>query len=56
MTKKKFMTLAYESAKLGQYSTRPGVSVGCVIEKENKILSKGWYEKYGASHALKSTQ
>ena len=51
MTKKKFMTLAYESAKLGQYSTRPGVNVGCVIEKENKILSKGWYEKYGASHA-----
>ena len=51
MTKKKFMTLAYESAKLGQYSTRPGVSVGCVIEKENKILSRGWYEKYGASHA-----
>ena len=45
------MTEAYELAKLGQYSTRPGVNVGCVIEKENKILSKGWYEKYGGAHA-----
>ena len=51
MTKKKFMAMAYESAKLGEYSTKPGVNVGCIIEKNSKILSKGWYEKYGGSHA-----
>ena len=36
MTKKKFMAMAYESAKLGEYSTKPGVNVGCIIEKNNK--------------------
>ena len=51
MTKKRFMAEAYELAKLGQYSTKPGVNVGCVIVKNNKILSKGWYEEYGGSHA-----
>ena len=51
MTKRKFMAEAYELAKLGQYSTKPGVNVGCVIVKNNKILSRGWYEKYGGSHA-----
>ena len=45
------MAEAYELAKLGQYSTKPGVNVGCVIVKNNKILSRGWYEKYGGSHA-----
>ena len=43
--------MAYELAKLGEYSTKPGVNVGCIIERNNKILSKGWYEKYGGSHA-----
>ena len=51
MTKRKFMAEAYELAKLGQYSTKPGVNVGCVIVKNNKILSRGYYEKYGGSHA-----
>ena len=51
MTKRKFMAEAYELAKLGQYSTKTGVNVGCVIVKNNKILSRGWYEKYGGAHA-----
>ena len=45
------MAEAYELAKLGQYSTKTGVNVGCVIVKNNKILSRGWYEKYGGAHA-----
>ena len=51
MIEKKFMSLAYDLAKRGQYTTKPGVNVGCVIVKEGKIIGQGWYEKYGGCHA-----
>ena len=51
MTEKKFMSLAYDLAKRGQYTTKPGVNVGCVIVKKGKIIGQGWYEKYGGRHA-----
>ena len=51
MTEKKFMSLAYDLAKRGQYTTKPGVNVGCVIVKKGKIIGQGWYEKYGGCHA-----
>ena len=38
MTEKKFMSLAYDLAKGGQYTTKPGVNVGCVIVKKGKII------------------
>ena len=51
MTEKKFMSLAYDLAKRGQYTAKPGVNVGCVIVKKGKIIGQGWYEKYGGRHA-----
>jgi len=40
MIEKKFMSLAYDLAKRGQYTTKPGVNVGCVIVKKGKIIIK----------------
>ncbi|MCI8992869.1 MAG: bifunctional diaminohydroxyphosphoribosylaminopyrimidine deaminase/5-amino-6-(5-phosphoribosylamino)uracil reductase RibD [Eubacterium sp.] len=59
--KEKYMRRAIELARLGTGYTSPNPLVGCVIVKEDKILSEGYHEKYGEYHAernaiLRSTE
>ena len=46
-----FISKAVALALKGKFNTKPGVKVGCVIVKNNKIIGQGFYEKYGGSHA-----
>ncbi len=46
-----FISQTVALALKGKYNTKPGVNVGCVIVKNNKIIGKGFYEKFGGSHA-----
>ncbi|MDD5327968.1 MAG: bifunctional diaminohydroxyphosphoribosylaminopyrimidine deaminase/5-amino-6-(5-phosphoribosylamino)uracil reductase RibD [Phycisphaerae bacterium] len=47
----KYMRMALELAQRGVGSVEPNPSVGCVIVKDNKIIGKGWHEKFGGPHA-----
>ncbi len=46
-----FMARAIQLAKHGLYSTHPNPRVGCVIEKNNQIISEGWHAYAGGPHA-----
>lgn len=46
-----YMKIAIELAKKGIGYTNPNPQVGCVIVKNNKIIGKGYHEKYGLNHA-----
>ena len=46
-----FISKTVALALKGKYNTKPGVNVGCVIVKDNKIIGQGFYEEYGGSHA-----
>lgn len=46
-----FISKAVSIALKGRFTTKPGVNVGCVIVKNNKVIGQGYYEKYGGSHA-----
>ena len=46
-----FISKAVSLALKGKFTTKPGVNVGCVIVKNNKVIGEGFYEKYGGSHA-----
>ena len=46
-----FISKAVSLALKGKFTTKPGVNVGCVIVKNNKIIGKGFYENFGGSHA-----
>ncbi len=46
-----FISKAVSLALKGKFNTKPGVNVGCVIVKNNKIIGQAFYEKYGGSHA-----
>tara|TARA_B100000575_G_scaffold283009_1_gene275408 strand:- start:7154 stop:8254 length:1101 start_codon:yes stop_codon:yes gene_type:complete len=46
-----FISKAISLALKGRFTVKPGVKVGCVIVKNNKIIGQGFYEKYGDSHA-----
>ncbi|GAB2995336.1 bifunctional diaminohydroxyphosphoribosylaminopyrimidine deaminase/5-amino-6-(5-phosphoribosylamino)uracil reductase RibD [Psychrosphaera aestuarii] len=46
-----FMAHAIQLAKKGTYTTSPNPNVGCVIVKNNKIISQGWHKKAGSGHA-----
>lgn len=45
------MSRALELARLGRYSTHPNPRVGCVITRNERIVSTGWHQKAGLSHA-----
>jgi diaminohydroxyphosphoribosylaminopyrimidine deaminase / 5-amino-6-(5-phosphoribosylamino)uracil reductase len=45
------MRRALELAERGLYTTTPNPRVGCVVSKNQRILSEGWHEKAGAPHA-----
>ena len=46
-----FISEAISLSLKGRFTAKPGVKVGCVIVKENKIIGRGFYEKYGGAHA-----
>lgn len=46
-----FISKAVSLALKGKYKTKPGVNVGCVIVKNNKVIGQGFYEKFGGPHA-----
>ncbi len=51
MNDSRFISKAVSLALKGKFNTKPGVNVGCVIVKNNKIIGQGFYEKYGGPHA-----
>jgi diaminohydroxyphosphoribosylaminopyrimidine deaminase / 5-amino-6-(5-phosphoribosylamino)uracil reductase len=46
-----YIKLAIEIAKKGMGSVSPNPLVGCVIVKNDRIISAGYHEKYGEKHA-----
>lgn len=46
-----FMREAIAEAKKGEGFTNPNPLVGAVIVKDNKIISRGYHERYGEFHA-----
>ncbi len=49
--KEDYMRRALELAKRGEGYTSPNPMVGCVVVKDNRIISEGWHERYGEFHA-----
>lgn len=48
---RRFMRRAIELAERGLFSTDPNPRVGCVLVRDNQIISEGWHEKAGQRHA-----
>lgn len=46
-----WMKRALELAKQGAGRTRPNPHVGCVITRDDTLLSEGWHRKAGQAHA-----
>lgn len=46
-----WMSEAIKLAGKGLYSTHPNPRVGCVVVKQNKMISGGWHEYAGGPHA-----
>jgi diaminohydroxyphosphoribosylaminopyrimidine deaminase/5-amino-6-(5-phosphoribosylamino)uracil reductase len=46
-----YMSRALQLARRGLYSTDPNPRVGCVIVKDDVVLSEGWHHKSGQAHA-----
>ncbi len=46
-----FMSRAIQLAKRGRYTCDPNPRVGCVITKNNEIVSEGWHAVSGEAHA-----
>ena len=51
MTDESYIQLALEIAKKGRGSVSPNPLVGCIITKNDRILSAGFHEKFGENHA-----
>ena len=49
--KEEYMRRALELARKGEGHTSPNPMVGCVVVKDGRIISEGYHEKYGESHA-----
>jgi diaminohydroxyphosphoribosylaminopyrimidine deaminase/5-amino-6-(5-phosphoribosylamino)uracil reductase len=45
------MRRALELAEKGLYTATPNPRVGCVVAKDNTIVSEGWHERAGGPHA-----
>lgn len=45
------MRRALQLAKQGEGAVEPNPMVGCVIARNDKILSEGWHHRFGAPHA-----
>ena len=46
-----FISKAVALAAKGKFNTKPGVKVGSIIVKNQKIIGKGYYEGFGGPHA-----
>lgn len=51
LTEQDYMRIALELAEKGKGFTSPNPMVGAVIVKNDKIIGKGYHEKYGSLHA-----
>ena len=49
-----FMLEAIKLASKANYDVYPNPKVGCVIVENNKIISRGYHQKYGSNHAEKN--
>ena len=49
--KEKYMKRVLELAKKGMGKTSPNPMVGCVVVKDEKIISEGFHEQFGGFHA-----
>src|SRR5205814_9106067 len=47
----RFMRRALELAAKGRYSTSPNPMVGCVIVRDDQIISEGFHRRAGEPHA-----
>lgn len=47
----KFMEEAIKAAENGKGNVYPNPMVGCVIVKNEKIIARGWHERFGGEHA-----
>lgn len=47
----KYMQMAFKLAKKGESIVSPNPLVGCVIEKNNRIIGRGWHKGVGYPHA-----
>ena len=47
----RFMGIALQLARQGEYTARPNPMVGCVIVKNGEIVGQGLHQNYGDSHA-----
>ena len=45
------MAEALQLARRGLYTTMPNPRVGCVIERDGKVIGRGWHERAGEPHA-----
>lgn len=48
---REYMMLAIEEARRGNGTTNPNPMVGAVIVKDDRIIGKGFHERYGCPHA-----
>lgn len=46
-----YILRCFELARKGQGKVEPNPMVGCVIVRDNKILSEGYHEYFGGPHA-----
>ena len=46
-----FISKAVGLAAKGKFNTKPGVNVGCIIVKNNKIIGQGFYKGFGGPYA-----
>ena len=46
-----FIAKAIALAAKGKFDTKPGVNVGSIIVKNQKIIGQGYYKGYGGPHA-----
>ena len=51
MTDESYIKLTLEIAKKGIGFVSPNPLVGCIIVKDNRIISAGYHHKYGENHA-----
>ena len=51
MNDKFFIAKAIALAAKGKFNTKPGVNVGAIIVKNQKIIGQGFYKGYGGPHA-----
>lgn len=45
------MSRAIQLAKRGRYTCDPNPRVGCVVSRDNQIISEGWHALAGEAHA-----